>query len=44
MELVIYVACITICGFVMGHVIGYRKGSDDMDKIYKEVYNIKENL
>jgi len=28
----------------MGHVVGYDKGHDDMEKIYKDVYSNKENL
>ena len=42
MEMIFYGTCIAICGFVMGHIVGYGKGHDDMEKIYKEVYKIKD--
>jgi hypothetical protein len=42
MEMVFYGICIAIGGFVMGHVIGYGKGQDDMGKVYHELYKSKE--
>jgi ABC-type cobalt transport system substrate-binding protein len=42
MESLLISLCIAICGFVIGHTIGYRAGHDDMEKIYKDVYDIKE--
>jgi hypothetical protein len=44
METIVYGVCIAICGFVMGHVVGYGKGHDDMEKIYRDIYSNKENL
>ena len=32
----------TICGGVIGYVIGYRHGHTDTEKAYKDVYEIKD--
>ena len=42
MESLLISLCIAICGFVIGGITGYRTGNNDMEKIYKDVYDIKE--
>ena len=32
----------TICGGVIGYIIGYRHGHTDTEKAYKDVYDIKD--
>lgn len=32
----------TICGGVIGYLVGYRHGHKDMERIYKDVYDIKD--
>ena len=42
METILISLCIVICGGVIGYIFGYRHGSGDVDRIYKDVYDIKE--
>ena len=42
METFLISLCIAISGGVIGYIFGYRSGSSDIDRIYKDVYNIKE--
>ena len=35
--------CIAISGGVIGYIFGYRHGSGDIDRAYKDVYNIKDH-
>ena len=42
METILISLCIAISGGVIGYIFGYRHGSGDIDRIYKDVYNIKE--
>ena len=42
METILISLCIAICGGTIGFIFGYRSGSSDMDRNYKEVYNIKD--
>ena len=42
MENILIALCIAISGGVIGYIFGYRHGSKDIDRIYKDVYNIKE--
>ena len=42
MENILIALCIAISGGVIGYIFGYRHGSSDMDRNYKEAYNIKE--
>ncbi len=42
METILISLCIAICGGVIGYIFGYRHGSGDMDRTYKDVYNIKQ--
>ena len=42
METILISLCIAICGGVIGYIFGYRHGSGDVDRIYKDVYDIKE--
>jgi membrane protein YqaA with SNARE-associated domain len=32
----------TILGGVIGYVVGYRHGHNDTEKVYKDVYDIKD--
>ena len=32
----------TICGGVIGYIVGYRHGHQDTEKAYKDVYEIKD--
>jgi mannose/fructose/N-acetylgalactosamine-specific phosphotransferase system component IID len=41
-NIVIIASVIVIASGMVGYFIGYRQGSESMDKIYKDVYNIKE--
>ena len=43
METILISLCIAICGGMIGFILGYRSGSGDMDRTYKDVYNITEN-
>lgn len=31
-----------VCGGVIGYIMGYRHGSSDTGKVYKDVYEIKD--
>jgi ABC-type cobalt transport system substrate-binding protein len=42
METILISLCIAVCGGVIGYIFGYRHGSSDMDRNYKEAYNIRE--
>ena len=42
METILISLCIAICGGTIGFIFGYRSGSSDMDRNYKEAYNIKD--
>jgi ABC-type cobalt transport system substrate-binding protein len=42
METILISLCIAICGGIIGFIFGYRSGSSDMDRNYKEAYNIKD--
>ena len=42
METILISLCIAISGGVIGYIFGYRHGSGDVDRIYKDVYDIKE--
>ena len=42
METILISLCIAICGGVIGYIFGYRHGSGDVDRAYKDVYDIKE--
>ena len=42
METILISLCIAISGGVIGYLIGYRHGSSDIDRIYKDVYDIRE--
>jgi len=35
--------CIAISGGVIGYIFGYRHGSGDIDRAYKDIYNIKDH-
>ena len=32
----------TVFGGVIGYIVGYRHGSSDVEKAYKDVYEIKD--
>lgn len=32
----------TVFGGVIGYIVGYRHGSSDVEKVYKDVYEIKD--
>jgi len=42
METILISLCIAVSGGVIGYIFGYRHGSSDMDRNYKDVYNIRE--
>jgi uncharacterized integral membrane protein len=42
METILISLCIAICGGLIGFIFGYRSGSSDMDRNYREAYNIKD--
>ena len=43
METILISLCIAISGGVIGYIFGYRHGSGDMDRTYKDVYDISPN-
>jgi len=42
MEVIMISLCIAICGVIIGYIVGYNHGSKDMDRAYKDAYNIKD--
>ena len=42
METILIALCIAICGGLIGYLFGYRTGSNDIEQVYKDVYDIKD--